>query len=150
MKGKYFLDTNVLVYTFDVSHPAKQKRASELVADALLENKGIISYQVVQEFLNVATKKFATPMSPLDANLYFEQVLMPLCDFYPDSEFYQFALTLKHQIRFSFYDSLIVAAALKSHCKILYSEDMQDGQEIGDLVIRNPFDGVVRRRASTW
>lgn len=140
MKDKYFLDTNIFVYTFDSSHPAKQKKAQLLVQQALKTKRGIISYQVVQEFLNVATKKFQTPMSHTEANLYCEHILMPLCEFYPHNEFYQFSLDIKFQTRFSFYDSLIISAALKTGCKILYSEDLHDGQIIrGSLEIRNPF-----------
>jgi len=54
MGGRYFLDTNVLVYTFDDRAPAKQRRARKLVAEALETRRGLVSTQVVQEFLNVA------------------------------------------------------------------------------------------------
>jgi predicted nucleic acid-binding protein len=139
MKDKFFLDTNIFVYTFDDAHPEKQKKAQELIGEALSKRRGVISYQVVQEFLNVAIKKFAKPFSPIELNLYLDQVLFSLCEIYPSDEFYLFALEIKYYTHFSFYDSLIVAAALKTGCKILYSEDLQDGQNIAGLVIRNPF-----------
>lgn len=139
MPGKYFLDTNILVYTFDDSAPAKKMKAHALVSTALTKNNGVISYQVVQEFLNVATQKFSTPFSYHEANIYLDQVLTPLCELHPTIELYQTALDIKKQLRYSFYDALIIASALHSNCKTLYSEDLHDGQTIKGLTIKNPF-----------
>lgn len=139
MPGKYFLDTNILVYTFDNAAPAKKKKASALMSTALAKNNGVISYQVVQEFLNVATQKFSTPFSYHEAALYLDQVLMPLCELHSSIELYQTALDIKKQFRYSFYDALIITSALKSHCNTLYSEDLHDGQVIKGLTIKNPF-----------
>ena len=66
MKGKYFIDTNIFVYTFDSSNREKQKLSKEIVAQALENSTGIISYQVIQEFLNVSTKKFKSPLTIAD------------------------------------------------------------------------------------
>ena len=60
---RFFLDTNILVYTFDETTPLIRAKARELVEMALTTGLGVISYQVVQEFLNVATKKFVAPLS---------------------------------------------------------------------------------------
>ena len=60
MKDRFFLDTNIIVYSFDSNAVEKQKKARELIAESLSSGNGIISVQVVQEFLNVATKKFKT------------------------------------------------------------------------------------------
>lgn len=141
MKGKYFLDTNIFVYTFDHSKNASKKReqATQLVESALSDNKGIISYQVVQEFLNVVTRKFVKPLSISDAVSYLNQVLMPLCEIYPSHELYRQALELSGKHKFSFYDALIITAARESGCNILYSEDLQNGQKIDSLLISNPF-----------
>jgi len=62
MRGKYFLDTNIIVYSFDKTEPVKQATAKELIKDALSLNKGIVSYQVIQEFANVALQKFSRPL----------------------------------------------------------------------------------------
>jgi predicted nucleic acid-binding protein len=64
MNAKYFLDTNVFVYSFDDGKPAKKERSLALIQEALENGSGIISTQVIQEFLNVATQKFAVPMRP--------------------------------------------------------------------------------------
>ena len=65
--GMYFLDTNIFVYSFDSTAPGKQNIATDLIQDALKSQRGVISSQVVQEFLNVALWKFARPMNASDA-----------------------------------------------------------------------------------
>lgn len=139
MKDKFFIDTNILVYTFDSTNLLKQKKAQALVNEAITNYSGVISYQVVQEFLNVATKKFATPLTIAEAKLYLTNLLLPLCEIYPSADLYQYALDIKEQTNFSFYDSLIIAAALRTGCRTLYTEDLHDGQKIADLTLRNPF-----------
>lgn len=139
MKDKYFLDTNIFVYTFDDLASAKQDRAQKLINTALSDNLGLISSQVIQEFMSVATRKFATIMSLPDLRLYLKQILLPLCEFYPDAEFYDFSMDIKEQTNFSFYDAMIVAAAIRMECEILYSEDLSHNQSIMGLIIKNPF-----------
>src|ERR1039457_492296 len=110
---RFFLDTNILVYTFDSRSPLKRARANGLVARALDTRLGIISYQVVQEFLNVATRKFPKPMHAAEAQLYLARILMPLCEVFPDSSLYSQALSICGETQFSFYDALIVASAMR-------------------------------------
>ncbi len=62
MSDKYFIDTNIFVYCFDEQKPDKKSRALSLISDALQTGNGIISTQVIQEFLNVATRKFLIPL----------------------------------------------------------------------------------------
>ncbi len=139
MSAKYFLDTNIFVYAFDFANPKKQKRANELIKTALENNTGCISFQVIQEFVNVATRKFAIPLSIPDCTKYLNTVLSPLCEVFVSIELYSRTLDVMERWRFSFYDSLIVASALQAGCSILYSEDLQHQQKIEDLVINNPF-----------
>ncbi len=139
MKDKYFLDTNILVYTFDKSSPLKQKRSRELVADSLSGRQGCISYQVVQEFLNVATRKFDPPLSKSDAQSYLINVLEPLCEVFASTSLYYQALEVSDRWGYSFYDSLIIGGAISTDCAILYSEDLQPGQEIEKIRIVDPF-----------
>jgi predicted nucleic acid-binding protein len=98
-----------------------------------------ISFQVVQETLNVVTRKLPTPMTAEDAGRFLEQVLAPLWRGSPSLALYRRALDLQARYRYSFYDSLIVAAALDAGCSRLYSEDLHDGQRIEGLTIENPF-----------
>jgi predicted nucleic acid-binding protein len=139
MRDKYFLDTNVLVYTFDPREPHKQTAARRLVSEALSTGTGIISCQVAQEFLNVATRKFERPLTSDDCQLYLAQVLAPLCEVFPSIDLLHTGLSVASRFGFSFYDALIVAAALHGNCRVLYSEDMQHGQTIDRMVIQNPF-----------
>ena len=139
MSGKYFIDTNVLVYSFDSSVLRKQRRALDLIEKALQLHQGVVSWQVVQEFINVALRKFKKPLKVADCRLYLEAVLNPLCEILPSPDIYEQAIQLHEKMQFSFYDSLIITAAQKAKCRILYSEDLQDGQKLGDLRIENPF-----------
>jgi len=142
MNGKFFLDTNILVYTFDATVLVKQQIARELVSTALNLQQGIISYQVVQEFLNVATRKFSLPLTLADANTYLDKVLTPLCEIFPCMNYYSKALEISERWGFSLYDSLIVTASLEAGCETLYTEDLQHGQMIQGLTIINPFQTV--------
>ncbi len=138
-KTKFFLDTNIFVYTFDDRAPEKRSKARFLVETALRNQTGITSFQVIQEFLNVATGKFEKPLSRGDCSLYLDRVLSPLCDIHSSPMLYESALDVQERWKFSFFDSLIVAAALSGSCGILYSEDLQHGQKIRELTIENPF-----------
>ncbi len=136
--SKFFLDTNIIVYTFDNSASQKQNLAQDLLESAL-DKKGIISYQVVQEFINLALRKFQPVMTHEQAQNYLREVLLIICDFYPTDDFYNRSLDIQNRWRFSWYDSLIISAALESDCDVLYSEDLQHGQKIETLTICNPF-----------
>ena len=139
MNAEFFIDTNVLVYTFDSDHPDKQARAQDLVETALSKGTGVISYQVVQEFLNVALHKFAKPMAPDDAARFLGKVLEPLCEVGSSISLYEQAIALQERWRYRFYDALIIGSALQTGCETLYSEDLQHGQKIESLTIVNPF-----------
>jgi predicted nucleic acid-binding protein len=139
MSAKYFIDTNVFVYSFDDRQLLKKERALALIQGALKTGTGMISTQVIQEFLNVATQKFAVPMKIEDARAYLRLVMNPLCQIYPNLALYESCLELQAETRFSFYDSLILAAALQGGCDTLYSEDLQDGQEVRSVKIVDPY-----------
>lgn len=135
----FFLDTNILIYTFDRRAPEKQHLAQALVRYALQTQHGIISSQVVQEFLNGALNKFKPPMTIVEGQNYLQTVLMPLCQHLPTRQFYGFALLVKERTGYSFYDALVLAAAIDSGCKVLLSEDLQHGRVFEGVRIVNPF-----------
>jgi len=137
MSVEDFLDTNVFVYLFDETDPRKRERAERLVNWALEHQTGCISFQVVQETLNVMTRKLKVP--PETARRLLHGILMPLCRVFPTQALYDRALGLQARYRLDFYDSLIVAAALEAGCTTLYTEDLQHGQQISGVVITNPF-----------
>lgn len=139
MKGNYFIDTNIFIYSFDLEDITKREKAKELIKTALIDGKGFISIQVIQEFYNVATKKFKSPMNVLIAKDYLKNVFTQFNIVYPHIDFISNGLDIAATTKYSFYDSLIISAALKSECKILLSEDMHHGQKIQNLTIENPF-----------
>ena len=142
MSGMYFLDTNIFVYSFDSSVPSKQEIARELIQNALKSQRGIISSQIVQEFLNVALWKFARPMNVSDARQYMSAVLLPMCGHYPSMAYYDLTLLVKEETGFSFYDSLVVTAAIELGCHTIVTEDMQIGRTVRGVTILNPFADI--------
>ena len=133
------MDTNIFVYAFDDRQPDKKVRSLALISEALQTGNGMISSQVMQEFLNVSTRKFQVPLKPEDAKVYLQKVLHPLCHVFPDLDLYENALDILKKTHYSFYDSLILAGALRGMCGVLYSEDLNSGQQIDGLKIVNPF-----------
>jgi predicted nucleic acid-binding protein len=134
-----FIDSNVFVYLFDETDARKQAIASQCVTRALEHGSGVISFQVVQESLNVLTRKIKVPLKPDDAESFLRQVLQPLWHVQPSAALYTRALKLQTGLSISFYDSLMVAGALEAGCKRLLTEDLQHGQRIEGLRIDNPF-----------
>ena len=139
MSDKYFLDTNIVVYSVDLSDPLKRRRARELVTDGATSKLGVISYQVVQEFVNVSLRKFQSAVAPADLNQFMQGVLFPMMSISSSPRLFLDALRLHDANQLSWYDSLIIMAAIQSGCKILYSEDLQNGRRFGDMVVENPF-----------
>ena len=134
-----FLDTNILVYSFMPDNRAKRDKARGLIAQALERHDGVISFQVVQEFLNVATRKPQRRMSQAEAQQYLAQVLMPLCEVWPTASLYSEALSIADETGWSFYDSVIVSSASAAGCGVVLTEDLQTGRAIRGMEIRNPF-----------
>src|SRR5208337_418470 len=139
MSDRFFLDTNIFVYSFDQNALVKSQRATQLIREALTTQKGVISYQVVQEFFNVALKRFSQPMQAADAEQYLRMVFRPLLGVHSSQALYADALQLHAQSGLSWYDSLIVSAAIQARCDLLFTEDLQHGQRFGTLQVRNPF-----------
>jgi predicted nucleic acid-binding protein len=139
MNDRFFLDTNIFVYSFDQSDAAKSQKSARLIHRALTTHKGVISYQVVQEFFNVALRRFSQPMQTADAEQYLSTVFYPLLGVHASQELYVEALHLHAQGGLSWYDSLIVSAAIQARCDLLFTEDLQHGQRFGTLQVRNPF-----------
>ena len=139
MNGRFFLDTNVFVYSLDTSSRAKAVRATELIRRAISTGKGVVSFQVAQEFFNVAFRRFAQPMTMSEAEQYLLTVFRPLLAIHSSQALYAEALQLFGGHRLSWYDALIVAAAVQGECDVLYSEDLQHGRRFESLRIENPF-----------
>ena len=139
MSARFFLDTNIFVYSFDASSPKKSAQSTKLIRSAIETRGGIVSYEVVQEFFNVALRRFAKPMSSADAEQYLSTTFRPLLSVHSSPALYGEALRIGARFRLPWYDSLIVASAIEGQCDVLYSEDFQDGQQFGRVLISNPF-----------
>jgi predicted nucleic acid-binding protein len=127
-----FLDTNVLLYAFnraDWRHP----RAEELIVPL-----AVVSVQVLNEFVAAARVKLRLPWNEIiEALSIINGVLSEPRALTP--EIHRAAVKMSATLGYHIYDSLIIASALDAGCTVLYSEDLQDGQVIGGLTIRNPF-----------
>lgn len=139
MSDRFFLDTNIFVYEFDTVEPTKSRRAAELIDSAVDSKQGAVSYQVVQEFFNVALKRFPKPLSVGEAEDYLAYTFRPILAVHSSPRLFLEALHIQTQHQLSWYDSLIIAAAKQAECSVLYTEDMQHGRRIGKLRVENPF-----------
>jgi predicted nucleic acid-binding protein len=139
MSDRYFLDTNIFVYSLDSSDARKAQIAERMVTRAATTGQGIISYQVAQEFLNVGLRDFRGTMTVAELERYFLRILLPMMMVSSSASLFLEGLHLQRLHQLSWYDALIVVAALQGGCKILYTEDMQHGRRFGDLVVQNPF-----------
>jgi predicted nucleic acid-binding protein len=129
--SRQFFDTNVLLYLLSADH-AKARRAEELIAAG-----GSVSVQVLNEFASVASRKLRMPIAEIRECL---EPIRSICRVVPvAADTHDRALALAERYGLSIYDALIVAAALLAGCDTLYSEDLQQGQRIEALTIRNPF-----------
>ena len=135
---KFFFDTNVLVCLFDADSPAKRKKARALLQKHAESGDILLSTQVLQEFYVAVTRKLARP---LDAAAAAEAVSsfaeLPLVQI--DSELILSAIHRSRDRQLSFWDALIVQAAIEGHASTLYSEDMQHGQILDGLRVANPL-----------
>lgn len=140
MSDRVFLDTNVFVYLYDADAPQKQAAARSLLERAAERSDLdlVISTQVLQEFYVTVTRKFAKTMSDRDVLLAM-QSLRALPTVQVEVTMIFEAIGLGRRFQLSFWDALIVRAALTAGCSRVLTEDLQHKLRIGDLVIENPF-----------
>ena len=139
VKSKYFLDTCIFVNSFNKENRKKMKIAKDLIKLTLKSNRGIISHQIIQEFLNEALYSFKNPIKPIDSKIYISDFLFPICEIFPTIELYKNAIDIEMETGFNLNNSLKIAAAIKGDSKIIYSEDLGEISEIKGLRIINPF-----------
>jgi len=140
MKDKVFLDTNIIVYAHDRSSGEKNTKAKEIIDYLWESEKGVISVQVLQEFFVCVTQKIPNPLQIKNARMILE-CLSTWEVVVNDEHITLQAIDLQEKFKFSFWDSLIIQAAVQSHAKILLSEDLPDGQVVMGTKILNPFTG---------
>ena len=133
-----FVDTNILVYAYDSTEPRRRSAAQRILSELMRSNRLRLSTQVLQELYVTLTRKIANPLSPDQA--------LPLLEHYAawpvqttDFALIREAVHLSRDAVLSFWDSLVVMAAVRSGAGILYSEDLNHGQVIMGLEVRNLF-----------
>jgi predicted nucleic acid-binding protein len=138
MTGTAFVDTNVLVYCRDRSEAEKQPRAEEWLAHLWNTGAGRVSMQVLNEFYVTVTQKLRPGLDPLNARDDVRSLLawQPL---HLDPLAIEEAWGIQDRYGASFWDSLIVAAALRTGSRYLLSEDFRDGQLLDGLRVVDPF-----------
>jgi predicted nucleic acid-binding protein len=136
MKERSFIDTNILIYTDDSAFPEKQTIAIQLLEHGWNSGNIVLSTQVLQEYFVASTRKLGVP--PETAQRKIELLAHLDIVSIEHTDIVQ-AIEIHRLYSFSFWDSLIIRMAQKTHCTILYSEDMQHGQKIGEVSVTNPF-----------
>ena len=140
MSDRNFFDTKIFVYSVDSGAPrSKATSATALIRAGIANRNAVVSYQVIQEFVNVALRKFEVPMIPSDLGEYIDHSFRRMAVVHSSLELFHAALTIQSRYRLSWYDSIIVGAAIESGCSTLYSEDMQHGAKFGAMQVQNPF-----------
>jgi predicted nucleic acid-binding protein len=145
MSGKFFLDTNLLVYAIDPTDPGKQAVAQQWIANAHQSGDGCLSYQVVQEWFNVVLRKAAVPLGIEQAASVYRTLIEPLWHVQSSRELVDTAIDLHQHDSLSWWDSLIVSAAILGGCDSLLSEDLKHGRKVRGVKIVNPFRKVESR-----
>ncbi len=136
--SRSFFDTNVLLYLFDNSVPEKKARAQEVFSEEVGAGRAILSTQVLQEFYVNATRKLVEPLPSAVAEAQVQDLArLPLVRV--DEVMILAAIERHRSMSFSFWDALILEAALRSGADRLLTEDLQHGQKIEGLRLENPF-----------
>ena len=146
MKDKYFFDSNIFIYSVKEYDNEEDKRKKE-IALSLIEKEDIeviISSQVLNEVSNILLKKSRFTQEQIIDTLEWMMETLEVISLTPDITLT--GLDLHFRYHFSFYDSLIVSAAIASDCEYLVTEDLQDGQTIGyksrQVKVINPFNKI--------
>jgi predicted nucleic acid-binding protein len=134
-----FVDTNVLIYAEDRDAKAKHAVARDLLLELWNTRDGVVSVQVLQEFYVNVTKKLKRPLAPARALEIVEEYLTWTV-VENTGRLLVAAVALQQKHKLSFWDSMVVQAAIQSGCDTLFSEDLNAGQRIGSVTIVNPFD----------
>lgn len=147
MTGPCFVDANIFVYSQDPRDPRKHDRAEAWLDLLWRERLGRTSAQALSEFYAVATRKLG-----IDSSLAWEEA-QRFFGWHPqpvDAALLRHARQVEQRHRLSWWDSMIVAAALLQDCRVLLTEDLQDGLRLGDLTVRSPFTYALEQSAAEY
>ncbi|MDI3538843.1 MAG: hypothetical protein PWP58_948 [Bacillota bacterium] len=134
----FFVDTNVLVYAYDLSAGPKHTKAADLLTGLWKERTGCLSIQVLQEFFVTITRKAAHPL-PVDKAAQIISDLATWRVHQPGIPDVLMAIEISRRNLISFWDALIIESAVKLKCDVVFSEDLNPGQTYEGVKIVNPF-----------
>ena len=135
-EGRAFFDTNIFLYVYSSADSHKQARALALYREHAQEGRMLLSTQVVQEFIVAALRKLQLPPQQV------REVALTMLDsplVVIEAPHIRAALDKAYRYKISFWDALILAAAEAGNAEVLYTEDLNDGQQYGAVIVRNPF-----------
>jgi predicted nucleic acid-binding protein len=138
MTGPVFVDSNILIYTVDPSEPAKMQAAQQWLTILRSQNLLRLSFQTILEFYNIVTREVRNPMDMTIARNDVRDWLT-LDPIGPDAATLDIAWHIQDRYRFSWRDSLIIAAAKRARCKYLLTEDLHHRQDLDGLTVISPF-----------
>lgn len=133
-----FVDSNILVYAFDHAAGQKSALARRCVVDLWQRGTGCLSIQVLQEFFVSVTAKISRPLSPPQASREISN-LASWRVHRPGASDVVAAIDLQQSLRVSFWDAMIIQSARRLGCRVLWTEDLNDGQSYAGVTARNPF-----------
>ena len=138
MTDRSFLDTNILVYAYDVREPIKQAQAREILKQGIEDETAVLSVQVIGEFFTVVTRRIPNPLSVEEAEEVLNLLsILPIIDL--DFRMVRHAIEIHRQHGIAYWDALIVAAAHRAECTHILTEDLSTGQAYEGVVVVNPF-----------
>jgi predicted nucleic acid-binding protein len=135
---RMFVDTNILLYAYDDSAGTKRDQARALLEELWESREGCLSVQVLQEFFVTATRKIAKPLSAETA----KEIVADMSHWHvhvPAADDVLGAIGIHQHAGISFWDSMIVRSAAEMGCNVLYSEDLNTGQDYSGVRVENPF-----------
>lgn len=140
MKDKCFLDTNILIYSCDEADLNKKSLCIKFLERICETEIPVISTQSLGEFFNIAVKKLN--FSKQDAVFEVQKLVKAFPVYEIRTENVLHAMEISRSTQFSYWDSLILSMAIDTGCSVLYSEDLNNGQEIEGVKIVNPFSRI--------
>lgn len=147
--SRQFVDTNVLVYAYDQTAGTKHDKARALMVELLRTGEGCLSMQVLQEFFVSLTHKIREPLDSVEAGRrvgYLSEWTLHV----PDRSDLFSAIDLHQQLRISFWDAMVIQSARRLGCRVLWTEDLGNGQIYAGVTVRNPFANMVMEDSAPY
>jgi predicted nucleic acid-binding protein len=141
MTDLLFVDTNILIYSLDPGEPEKRAKAAALIKAGVQRQTLVTSPQTLSESYRILTQK--RQIMPVEAARDYLSALAPTCTAPLDQATIVLAWEIEDRANYSWWDCLMIAAALRAGCRFFATEDLSDGHEIAGMRIVNPFRNAI-------